>query len=202
MNGTFENMIRRYSEELLKMSREKALPDPPEEIIQTPFTESAAEEGSEKEESEAEDEKADTEEKRQDISDIPGIEAADFYRKDTEDFPPFSLEEPENFAYFTARISAGTNAFPVENAKVLVIKDNKLFVFLTTDSDGLTQRVRLPSYPEANSFEPESDEQYVEYKAEVYAEGFSPKKDLLVSAVGGSDIVLDVQMTPLDERVN
>ncbi len=202
MNGTFENMIRRYSEELLKMSREKALPDPPEEIVQSAFAESTDEEKSEDEEEEKEDEKADYEEKRQDISDIAGIEATDFYRKDTENFPPFSLEEPENFAYFTARISTGTNAFPVENAKVLVIKDDKLFTFLSTDSNGLTKKVKLPSYPEINSFEPESTEQYVEYTAEVYAEGFSPKKNLLVSAVGGSDIVLDVQMTPLDERVN
>ena len=200
MNGTFENMIKRYSEELLKMNREKILPDPPAEMLVPAFAES--EENPDDEESEDPDPEERTDaEKRQDISDIPGIENADFYRENRDSFPPFSLDEPTDFAYFRARVFTGNNAYPIENARVLVIKDGKLFTFLSTDSDGITKRVKLPSYPEINSLEPESNEQYVEYTAEVYAKGFAPKKNLLVSAVGGSDIVLDVQMTPLDERV-
>lgn len=203
MNGTFENMIKRYSEELLKMNREKTLPDPPVELLEPVFAQASTEESADDEEADRETvtEETVSEESRQDISDIPGIENADFYRENRETFPPFTLDDPEDFAYFTARVFTGNNAYPIENARVLVIKDDKLFTFLSTDSDGMTKRVKLPSYPEINSFEPENDEQFVEYTAEVYAQGFTPKKDLLVSAVGGSDIVLDVQMTPLDERV-
>lgn len=201
MNGTFENMIKRYSEELLKMNREKTLPDPSAEMLEPVFAEAAAEENADDEETDRETAETMTDEGRQDISDIPGIENADFFEENADSFPPFTLEEPENFAYFTARVFTGNNAYPIENARVIVIKDDKLFTFLSTDSDGMTKRVKLPSYPEINSLEPESNEQYVEYSAEVYAQGFTPKKDLLVSAVGGSDIVLDVQMTPLDERV-
>ncbi len=202
MNGTFESMIKRYSEELMKMSREKALPDTPEEKTETVFAEAVADEGEDTGETDKEPlQEEPSEESRQYIDDIPGIENTDFYREDREAFPPFTLDEPESFAFFTARVFTGNNAYPIENAKVLVIKDDKLFTFLATDSDGMTKRVRLPSYPEINSFEPESEEQYVEYTGEVYAEGFTPKKDLLISAVGGSEIVLDVQMTPVDERV-
>ncbi len=205
MNGTFENMIKRYSEELLKMNREKALPDPSAEMSLSVFAQAEPEESEDKEETEtdteAEADEAAPEEKRQDISDIPGIESADFYQEDKDSFPPFTLDEPTDFAYFRARVFTGNNAYPIENARVLVIKDGKLFTFLSTDSDGITKKVKLPSYPEINSLEPESDEQYVQYTAEVYAKGFTPKKNLLVSAVGGSDVILDVQLTPLDERV-
>lgn len=207
MNGNFENMIRRYSEELMKMSKEKTLPDLPEENLQPFFADMTAEEGADDEEADRETtETADTPERtanknRESISDISGIERTEFYREATESFPPFSLDEPVNSAYFSARVFTGNNAYPIENARVLVTKDDKLFSFLSTDSNGITKKIKLPSYPEANSLNPESNQQYVEYKGEVYAKGFTPKKDLLISAVGGSDIVLDVQMTPEDERV-
>lgn len=64
----------------------------------------------------------------------------------------------------------------------------------------MTKKILLPAYPEANSLNPESDRQSLDYTGEVYATGFTPKKNLLISAVGGSDIVLDVQMTPISER--
>lgn len=214
MNGNFENMIKRYKDELLKMNREKALPDPEpvtDEVIteSTPVSspaEALSEETTREPVAEPEEPTEAQEENtvirnRADIDDIPGIEQTDFYNAKANE-PDFSLEEPENFARFSARVFTGNNAYPIENARVLVIKNNKLFTFLSTDSDGVTKRIKLPSYPEKNSLNPESDEQYVEYTGEVYAKGFTPKKNLLISAVGGSDIILDVQMTPEEERVN
>ena len=105
------------------------------------------------------------------------------------------------YATFSARVFTGNNAYPVKDAKVLVVKDDTLFTFLVTDRDGVTKKVRLPSFPEDNSLNPDSNMQRVNYTGEVYATGFTPKKGLLISAVGGSDIVLDVQMTPLSTEV-
>lgn len=204
MNGNnFENMIKKYADELIKMSREKTLPDIPEEKT----TEETEENFSVSEESEFlpfdEEKESDAEpQARASTADIPGIEEADFYEETAEEIVH---EEEKNemtgHATFSARVFTGNNTYPIENAKVLVVKDDNLYTFLTTDRDGVTKKVRLPSFPEANSLNPDSDKQYVNYTGEVYATGFTPKKGLLIEAVGGSDIVLDVQMTPISAEV-
>ncbi|MBE6775196.1 MAG: hypothetical protein E7543_03290 [Ruminococcaceae bacterium] len=196
MNGNnFESMIKKYADELIKMSRERALPDLPEE---KPAETGAAEEYAAEEvglnpfpDSEP----------RASVTDIPGIEKTDFYEETAEEI--ISEEEPEatDFATFSARVFTGNNAYPIENAKVLVVKDDTLYTYLTTDRDGTTKKIRLPALPEADSLNPESEKRSVSYTGEVYATGFTPRKGLLVSAVGGSDIVLDVQMTPISAEV-
>ena len=112
------------------------------------------------------------------------------------------LADPENFAMFSARIFTGNQAYPVANAKVSVYLDGKLHSFLITDENGETKKVKLESFPETNSFIPESTNQALDYSADIYADGFAERKGLLVSAVGGSDILLNVQLTPLSERID
>ena len=112
------------------------------------------------------------------------------------------LATPENFAMFSAKISAGNQAYPVANAKVSVYLDKKLHIFLITDENGETKKVKLESFPEINSFIPESTNQTLDYSADIYADGFTERKGLLVSAVGGSDILLNVQLTPISERID
>ncbi len=206
MNGSnFESMIKKYADELIKMSREKALPD----VTEEPSGQDTEEKFTPTEESELfpfEDEVREEEnaadDERLSPSDIPGIESTDFYEETTEEIiPEEQADKMTAYATFSARVFTGNNAYPVENAKVLVVKDDKLYTFLTTDRDGVTKKVRLPAFPESNSLDPDSQAQRVNYTGEVYATGFSPKKGLLISAVGGSDIVLDVQMTPLSYGV-
>ncbi len=201
MNGNnFESMIKKYADELIKMSKEKILPDTSEE----PLTDEedgvalAAEE--ESEHFPFEKEETSEIQARASVADIPGIEDTDFYEETAEELSP-EEDSLTDYATFSARVFTGNNAYPVENAKVLVVKDDKLYTFLTTDRDGITKKVRLPAFPESNSLNPESDERSVQYTGEVYATGFTPKKSLLISAVGGSDIVLDVQMTPISAEV-
>ncbi len=112
------------------------------------------------------------------------------------------LSDPENFAMFSARIFTGNQAYPIANAKVSVYLDGKLHSFLITDENGETKKVKLESFPETNSFIPESTNQALDYSADIYADGFAERKGLLVSAVGGSDILLNVQLTPLSERID
>lgn len=126
------------------------------------------------------------------ISDKPNISPS-------EEIP---LADPENFAYFSAKVFSGNQAYPVANAKVSVYLDGKLHIFLITDENGETKRVKLQSFPATNAFIPENTQQVLDYTAEIHAEGFATKKNLLVSAVGGSDILLTAEMTPLSERID
>ena len=186
-------MIKKYTDELMKMSREKALPDTEEEAAY-PAEETDDENMSELFPFETE--------ARPSPADIPGIEETDFYEETAEEFTPEEDAELTGYATFSARVFTGNSAYPIKNAKVLIVKDDILYTYLTTDRDGTTKKIRLPSYPEDNSFIPESDRKAVEYTGEVYATGFTPKKNLLISAVGGSEIILDVQMTPISAEVN
>ena len=201
MNGnSFESLIKKYADELIRMSREKALPDPPEEAPVQENTETY------NKTEEIDVLPFETEQKEEDAvrmtpADIKGIESTDFYVEISEEILPEETDEMTAYATFSARVFTGNNAYPVENAKVLVVKDDRLYTFLTTDRDGATKKVRLPAFPESNSLDPDSENQRVNYTGEVYATGFTPKKGLLISAVGGSDVVLDVQMTPMSAEV-
>ena len=117
----------------------------------------------------------------------------------TDDIP---VASPENFAYFSAGVYSGNQAYAVPGAKISIYLDGKLHAFLITDENGKTKKLRLRSFPTINSFIPESQQQRVDYYADIYAEGFTEKKGLLVSAVGGSDILLNAELTPLSERID
>lgn len=112
------------------------------------------------------------------------------------------LANPENFALFTAKVYSGNQAYAVPNAKISIYLDGKLHAFLITDENGATKQIKLESYPKINSFIPESNEQTIDYSADIFAEGFAERKGLLVSAVGGSDILLNAELTPLSERID
>lgn len=112
------------------------------------------------------------------------------------------LADPDNFAFFSAGVYSGNQAYAIPRAKISIYLDGKLHAFLITDENGATEKIKLQSYPKLNTFIPESNEQTVDYSADVFAEGFTEKKGLLVSAVGGSDILLNVELTPLSERID
>ena len=112
------------------------------------------------------------------------------------------LASPENFALFTAKVYSGSQAYAVPNAKISIYLDGKLHAFLITDENGSTKQIKLEAYPKINSFIPESTEQTIDYYADIFAEGFTERRGLLVSAVGGSDILLSAELTPLSERID
>ena len=110
--------------------------------------------------------------------------------------------DPESYATFTARVFSGNEAYPIEGAKVMIYKDGNLHTFLITNENGETATVKIESAPAENALTPNSENQEIDYSADVYADGFSAKKGLLVSAVGDSHILLTVQLTPLSERID
>lgn len=112
------------------------------------------------------------------------------------------IADPENFSLFTARVYSGNQAYAVPNAKVSIYLDGKLHAFLITDENGATKQIKLESYPAVNNFIPDNTQQTLDYSADIFAEGFAEKKGLLVSAVGGSEILLSTELTPLSERID
>lgn len=110
-------------------------------------------------------------------------------------------DDMESFAYFRGRVFSGGEAYPVEKAGVTLYKNDILYAFLVTDKNGETAKIKIEAYPEKNSLEPLSEEQTTEYRADVFADGFLPKENLLVSALGGSDVVLEAELTPESEGI-
>ena len=111
-----------------------------------------------------------------------------------------SGEDLTDTATFFATVRAGGGAYPVPGAKIIIRKDRSIMSFLTTDENGDTMKVTLPAYPKADSLSAETV-RVVNYLADVYSEGFQDKKDLPVAAVGGAEIVLNVELTPNEERM-
>ena len=197
MDKELDELIRRYTDDLIKLkekwsqlgitTEKEAVLSPPEETVEL-------------------------------ISEHPSeAEAATVYDtthhnpavtpdEDENQSVPYSEEtpsaNPENFAFFSANVFTGNQAYPVANAKISVYLDDKLYAFLITDENGKTKKIRLESYPKSNSFIPENTQQSVDYSADIAADGFYEAKNLLVSAVGGSDILLNTELTPLSERID
>ena len=121
---------------------------------------------------------------------------------DEENMSDYPKAAPESYARFTARVFSGEGVYPVAGAKVMIYREGRLHTFLITDENGETPTVKIESAPAENALIPNSDDQQLDYLADIYADGFTPEKGLLVSAVGDSHILLTVQLTPLSERID
>lgn len=200
MKNDFEAMVERYSKELLsqrqKWKSDGYIKDEPSADDKSAAVSSA-------------DVGADVAAERQGVQEAL-ITAEDELLPDDTDSeavaqdaaPEMNTEIPMDSSLFYARVFTGDNAYPLKGAKVVLRRDGQLVSFTVTDKNGETPKVKIPAFPKENSLEPMSDNQSLEYFADVYMNGFTTKKDLLISAVGGSVAVLDVQMTPIAERID
>ncbi|MBQ8504451.1 MAG: hypothetical protein IJ491_09295 [Clostridia bacterium] len=203
MTDNLDKLIEEYSQKLmtsiprdqLRKSSINTSPEPQEPPTQEALTGNAspAAESSPVEEIGSDQEKAVTEnETEKQPEEIP---------KNTNEPQPIPTD-PDNFSTFLARVFTGGGAFAVPEAKVVIYRGDVLHSFLTTDESGETKQIKLEAYPEENSLEPLSDEQRLNYSADVFADGFTARKGLLVSAVGGADIILNVELIPESEGIN
>ena len=112
-----------------------------------------------------------------------------------------SEDEPlTDTASFFATVRTGGGAYPVENAKIIIGREDTVVSFLVTDENGDTAKVTLPAYPKKDSLSYDTAKE-VMYYADVYANGFQEKKNLPISAVGGAEIVLNIELIPSEERM-
>lgn len=117
--------------------------------------------------------------------------------------PSVMLPEGEatDFANFSAAVFSGEETYPVEGARIVVYRGDNIYAFLSTDSNGKTKSIKLPAFSRENSLVSDNPDKTVNYQADIFAEGFYAEKGLLVSAVGGSDIILKVILVPEEERI-
>ena len=81
--------------------------------------------------------------------------------------------------YLTVRVSTARGAIPLEDAAVNIrggnIEESTVIYALTTNSDGLTPVVSLPTPPRVNSESPqETQPNYAVYNIDVFADGYAP----------------------------
>ena len=85
--------------------------------------------------------------------------------------------EPQGF--LTGRVSTAGGAVPLEGAAVNIrggnVDDSSVIYALTTNSDGLTPTVSLPTPPRSASQTPQdTTPAYAVYNVDVFAKGYSP----------------------------
>ena len=105
--------------------------------------------------------------------------------------------------YLTVRVTTALGAIPLENAAVTVrgsesANENVLYS-LSTNSDGQTERISLPTPPKINSETPNAQKPYATYSVDVFADGYAP---LHISNVPIFSSIISIQpaiMLPLIE---
>ena len=187
MNETFDEMIRRYQNEIMQYAarqlpameetgREELLP-----------TEAAA--GAE----EMQPIKAAS------LPEPPSLQKTESPRAD--DSP---REEDTSFATLTMQVYTAGGALPVEGAVVTVTRKtadgNLLVAALLTDESGKTVSVVLPAPPAEESTSPGHDHPFAEYNVRTDKEGYYPVSNLSLSLFGGVNSLQPVEMIPIPER--
>ena len=93
-------------------------------------------------------------------------------------------------------------ALPVENSVIRIFgvdEENGLTEYsLTTDRDGLTERISLPAPPRSISLTPEQTEfPYAQYTVEISADGYYPKIINNLAIFSGTQAFQPVNMIPI-----
>lgn len=89
------------------------------------------------------------------------------------------IPEYSEIGYLTVRVSTAGGSIPLENAAVNIrggdIDDSDVIYALTTNSDGLTPTVSLPTPPRSVSEAPQNTvPAYAVYNIDVFAKGYAP----------------------------
>lgn len=84
-----------------------------------------------------------------------------------------------DIGYLTVRVSTAGGAIPLENASVNIrggdVDDSDVIFALTTNSDGITPTVSLPTPPRSASTSPQDTvPAYAVYNVDVFKKGYSP----------------------------
>lgn len=104
------------------------------------------------------------------------------------------------------KVSTARGAIPLENAAVSIrsnsSSDGGILYSLSTNSDGQTPRISLPTVPKSASIAPGNPTPYATYSIDVFQEGYVP---LWIPSVPIFDSILSIQpaiMVPLPEGVS
>lgn len=108
---------------------------------------------------------------------------------------------PNFVGYLRVYAFTGGGAEPIANARVIVTRptDDRQTIYanLTTDADGFTPVIALPSVDPALTLQPGTTQPYVTYTIRVTADGFQPAEHRNVPVYGNNYVTQPVAMTPI-----
>ncbi len=108
---------------------------------------------------------------------------------------------PTFVGYLRIYAFTGGGAEPIANARVIVTRptDDRQTIYanLTTDADGFTPVIALPSVDPALTLQPGTTQPYVAYTIRVTADGFQPAEHRNVPVYGNNYVTQPVAMTPI-----
>lgn len=109
---------------------------------------------------------------------------------------------PSDFiGYLRVYAFTGGGAEPIVGARVIVTRPDEgnptIYANLTTDEDGFTPVIPLPSVDPALTLRPGTTQPYVAYTVRVTADGFQPVEHRNVPIYGDNYVTQPVAMTPL-----
>lgn len=110
-------------------------------------------------------------------------------------------DTPAFVGYLRVYAFAGGGAEPIAGARVVVTRPDgdgqTVYANLTTDADGFTPVIALPSVDPALTLRPGSVQPYVTYAVRVTADGFQPVEHRNIPVYGDNYVTQPVAMTPI-----
>lgn len=114
---------------------------------------------------------------------------------------PVSPPPADFVGYLRVFAFTGGGAEPIEGARVIVTQPTgdtpTIFANLTTDRDGFTSVIALPSVDPALTLRPGVAQPYVTYAVRVTADGFQPVEHRNIPVYGDNYVTQPVAMTPI-----
>ena len=114
------------------------------------------------------------------------------------------------YGFLVVQVTTARGAIPLENAQVDILTydpvdpppetKGMLIATLTTNSDGNTPTIRLPSPPCSNAGSPDSGRPYALYQAEVRHEGYYDQVHVGIPVYEGITVIQPVVLIPLPEN--
>lgn len=114
------------------------------------------------------------------------------------------MAENQALGYLIVKVSTASGAVPVENVTVVLQgndEDNgNVFYSLTTNSDGITEKITLPAPNGSLSSAPNpASRPYSTYNIDVYKEGYYPQHYNNVPIFSGITAVQNARIIPTSE---
>lgn len=113
-------------------------------------------------------------------------------------------QNEENVGYLIIRASTARGAIPLPNAAVSIrgaeAKNSGMLFSLSTNDDGLTQKIALPSPDRALSESPGNPSPFSSWNVDVFKEGYIPISFSAVPVYSGVVSVQPAIMVPIPEN--
>lgn len=114
-----------------------------------------------------------------------------------EESPAPPIAESPFVGYLRVFVYTADEAEPIADARVVVSRDGTLYANTTTDRDGYSSVIALPTVDPALTLRPNSIQPYVTYDIQVNRDGFRPVLHKNVPIYGNNYVTQPVVLLPL-----